>query len=85
VVLNGDKLIIMEVFALLCFPSSHLFFDKLMKKFSRFVVLVCLVAFVLGCGGSSEPSAPSGNELKDYLAEHPEIDANPEPEDSSRE
>jgi hypothetical protein len=54
-----------------------------MAVFARLLVFVCLFSLTLGCGGgSTEPAAPSGSELTDYLAEHPEIDANPEPDES---
>jgi hypothetical protein len=57
-----------------------------MVNSARLLVLACLFALTLGCGGgSTEPAAPSGSELTDYLAEHPEINAETEPDDESDE
>ncbi len=44
-------------------------------------VLACGLVPILGCGQSaSEPHAPSGNELQQYLSEHPELNHAVEPE-----
>ncbi len=50
------------------------------RFFSLF--LVCCMVPVVGCGGSGgSAQAPTGNDLQQYLAEHPELNDAVEPAD----
>ncbi|MGV3483525.1 MAG: hypothetical protein ACO1RT_03795 [Planctomycetaceae bacterium] len=48
------------------------------------LLLACCLLFAMGCGESTgELHAPSGNELQQYLAEHPELNEVEETDDTS--
>jgi len=54
-----------------------------MKTISSLVLAVGF-ASILGCGSSSsDQQAPSGSELQQYLAEHPELNDVVEPDDNA--
>ncbi|TWT65999.1 hypothetical protein CA85_28580 [Allorhodopirellula solitaria] len=48
----------------------------MMKIFRPFWLPVCIASIAfscVGCGGSTEPKATSGDELSQYLDENPEL------------